>query len=261
MQRFENDFLIELVNRALGIQVNATSPMASVTTNQVFKVESTSGTYVLKHFLNDEHLPVDRARQFGLQRIGHSLQLAPEPLWLDEQQGWMIESYVTPWKTRPSIEKLATTVAQFHKHAVSGYELDIIEKWNAYCAILSNENPLKKQLPTFADSWRLLQSEHAHEHVLCHNDLQFAHLTSNENVCLDWEYAGQHCRFFDIACSFVINNLTHQEQSAFLAEYAEVTGFSQAYIEGIVHKTLPFVIFTFDLWNSVVDAAKTTRNS
>ncbi|MEM0910656.1 MAG: phosphotransferase [Pseudomonadota bacterium] len=257
MQRLDNAALTELVNGAgLDIKAKSISPMSSPSTNNVFKIESENGTFILKHFLNTDVLPVNRTKQYDLQSISHGLQLAPRPLWLSNDNKWMIEQYVVPGGAVPSISILAKTLSNIHQHTAVGYELEIVDKWQAYCECLEETLPLRQALNQMIDRWQAIQKRLGVEHVLCHNDLQFVHLTGLNNVCLDWEYAGHHCRFFDICCCIKINSLSQQQSNQLLSEYAKLSDLSKAYLTGAIEDIMPFAVYTSDLWSAVVNLSR-----
>ncbi len=243
--------IVETSNLNVGLNEIQFQPIKSQTTNQVFIVTTEKSNFILKHFTDNAFLPVDRAKQFNLQLYAYSINFAPEPVWLSDDKKWMIERYTTCLTPNASIQKLAEILTNIHNHTATGYELMLVDKWQKYCKLLGEENHLTKAFTDNQRNWQDLQSNLGYPHVLCHNDLQFAHVTGEQCICLDWEYAGHHCRFFDICCAILINQLSDDEQFMLLTEYANVSNMPFDVLNAAVNNTMPFVDYTFALWEEV----------
>jgi len=153
--------------------------------------------YVLRLF-GIEHR--DRALEYQIQSLAHTQGIAPEPLHLDTQRGFMISTYLKGE----------------HKEMLDHIELRSLAKALRLLHAITLDAP---KVMLEIDTAMLTHFED--DPVLCHNDLNPYNLLWHHNspTLIDWEYAGKNDRYFDLASVVVEFALDISEYAFFMEMY------------------------------------------
>jgi thiamine kinase-like enzyme len=93
---------------------------------------------------------------------------------------------------------------------------------------------------------KLIDSFGSHP-VFCHNDLAFHHVfVAPQPLVIDWEYSGLGERYFDLASSIQVNQLSESQMRAFLHAYEGAAGFNVN--TTVLADWLALVALTSQLW-------------
>lgn len=236
------------------------TPITGGEINLAYKVETQSHTFMLKLLVDNGFTSIDRRRQFLLQQHLHKLGIAPEPVWLSDDQDLHLEQ----WVDAPTLDKLAIQptdkidlaielMANLHSAKVgdirSCVTLDLIGDWQRYLdyAELTPDPQLQEKI---AQCSKIVSQ--TNQRVLCHNDIAFAHVIyDKETACqlmVDWEYAALGDRYFDLAGFIAINKLSSDNIKYALSKYAQTTALSFAQVEEGYLRQRPVVALTVQLW-------------
>ena len=186
--------------------------------NENYLVEADGVKYIVRKLLRDD---IDREFEWKVQNLAYAQGITVEPLVFDEENGFMVFSFlegVHETKLNENeLKRLAQTLRKLHS-------INIYEK------------PIELQTDTS------IIDNYIKEYVLCHNDLnpQNIFFSNNDIKFIDWEYAGVNDRYFDLACVCVEFGLDEQMERVFLRDYFEDEDFSSEKLEAykIIYKTL-----------------------
>jgi len=186
--------------------------------NENYLVEADGVKYIVRKLLRDD---IDREFEWKVQNLAYAEGITVEPLVFDEENGFMVFSFlegVHETKLNENeLKRLAQTLRKLHS-------INIYEK------------PIELQTDTS------IIDNYIKEYVLCHNDLnpQNIFFSNNDIKFIDWEYAGVNDRYFDLACVCVEFGLDEQMERVFLRDYFEDEDFSSEKLEAykIIYKTL-----------------------
>jgi len=165
--------------------------------NQNYLLTTQKSHYVVRVFGAE---PRDRALEYTIQSRAYAQGIAPKPLLLDIENNLMIMTFAAGEHrkklTLAELKNLAKALITLHsiKHHASQITLDIDT------TILN----------TFD-----------YDPILCHNDLNPQNILWHHNnpTLIDWEYAGENDRYFDLASVVVEFGLDTAKLEAFLAAY------------------------------------------
>jgi len=224
-------------------------------THTVFCLTDKSQRYAVK-LIEDINLSMSsREAQFQLQqRLAHT-GLAPNPVWLDHENGLWVENWSRHSydNNHASHSRLAAAMWRIHNTHLNEPipSLDLEAEWLQYIAIAQ----LSETDDLVAESYRLAPQLKSHakqeDRVLCHNDLAMAHIPNDSSgVILDWEYGATGNRFFDLAAAACVNSLNDEQQRLFAYEYAKEADLSPQYVLKMLCFFLPAVNLTNSLWEA-----------
>lgn len=213
--------------------VISTAPLLRGVANDVYRINTTSGSYVLKHFRYDHPYGLDRAQEVAVQRQLAAHDLAPEVIYFDIAQGVMLQPFVESDDLAHSalgaserIQYLAEVSAHIHRLQIDVPVWSLRLRLRHYCEGLAKFDPdrarqFQKRLQPFK---KLIEGFGAHP-TFCHNDLAYHHVFVGEPpLVIDWEYAGMGDRNFDLASSMQVNQFDARQQLAFLNAYEAQAG-------------------------------------
>ena len=258
------------VNRVYRVQDPANSLLSlsegnpHITAHQ--KLEDVPIDLAVKWLGDDDFSGVERKHQFTLQQQLYGAGIAPQPIWLSDDETIWVEQWESHSvsaglsSTRPPSHTLAETLARIHSLSITARPLNLVARWQHYCnaAKLDTSSDLYLRARAFQNN--VIKSEQDDEDcVLCHNDLLINHLllgTNNSIKVIDWEYAAMGNRYFDLASCCHINKLKKNESEELVAHYANVMNIDEddALDKFKLHSDI--VHITNDLWFAALNANK-----
>ena len=210
---------------------------------------------------NDDFSGVNRAHQFALQQQLHKFGVAPQPIWLsDDETIWVEQWQEHSDSTTLSTFDLANTLARIHSLPITARPLDLASRWQHYIDVAQLD--ISSELYSKAQSLRkqVIKSEQDDDdYVLCHNDLLTNHVllsADNSLKIIDWEYAAMGNRYFDLASCCLINKLEINESRELVKYYAKLMNIDEhdAIAKFDLHTEI--VAITNDLWFAALNANK-----
>jgi len=195
--------------------------------NYIFTLENT--TYLLRKFkLRDR----DRQREFDVQTLAYKKGLAAKPLLLDLENDYMIceflEGHHKEKLERAEISLMAQVLKTLHSLKIDHPLLDLKSEFSVL------DESLK-------DAFEMIENREK-ETVLCHNDLNPKNcIFSKEGLKLiDWEFAGMHDLYFDLASFSVEFQLSLLDEAYLLAFYFGSKGWDKKKLDAykVIYKAL-----------------------
>jgi len=254
--------IIPLLRSTLNLSHNARiEQKPSGIVNCVYKLIDNDEQYAVKWTGGDEFSGIDRFNQFVLQQQLAKQRVAPEPVWLSDDEHIWVERWEdndTSHLRGNVVETLAKTLAYIHRLPITSRPLNLLARWEHYVdsAQLGVFETLRQQAETYRAT--VIKSEQDTQHyVLCHNDLHISHiLRSTPPVVVDWEYSAMGNRFFDVASCAVINELPADDITHLCDAYADASGLLPGEVKQNVEQQLNIVNVTNQLWQAALFAAK-----
>ncbi|KFZ30583.1 hypothetical protein IDSA_08590 [Pseudidiomarina salinarum] len=214
--------------------VISTEPLLRGVANDVYKIVTTSGSYVLKHFRFDHPYGLNREQEVAVQQQLAAEHLAPPVLHFDPIQGLLLQPFLDGPDLAQSLETvtdkiqlLADVSARIHRVQIEVPPWSLRSRLQRYCDQLrefeaDRGRQFAKRLQRHQ---KLIDSFGAHP-VFCHNDLAFHHVFLNgDPLVIDWEYSGLGERYFDLASTIQVNQFDDAQQRAFVNAYEGIAGF------------------------------------
>jgi len=165
--------------------------------NKNYLLHTDKGKYILRIFGQEKR---DRNTEYQIQHLAFMHQLAPEPVVLDLEVGFMVSAYIPGQHTHTlstwSIQSLSRALFILHSIPFQGERISAsIEQ---------------KDIEVFA-----------YDPVLCHHDLNPYNILWTDDIptLIDWEYAGINDRYFDLASVTIEFKLDKQMCTLFLKNY------------------------------------------
>lgn len=165
--------------------------------NKNYLLHTDKREYVLRIFGQEKR---DRNTEYQIQHLAFMHQLAPKPVVLDLEAGFMVSEYIPGKHTHTlssrSIQSLSRALFTLHSIPFQGEHISAsIEQ---------------KSIAAFA-----------YDPVLCHHDLNPYNILWIDDIptLIDWEYAGINDRYFDLASVTVEFKLDKQMSTLFLKSY------------------------------------------
>ncbi|WP_394222033.1 phosphotransferase [Alteromonas gracilis] len=264
--------IIARVQKALRLSDNIqVSQHPSGAVNHVYRVQDNvvnkqlsdefSRDFAVKWMGNDDFSGVNRAHQFALQQQLFKLGIAPQPLWLSDDETIWVEQWLEN-TSNPELtpKQLATALALIHQLPVTARPLELAARWQHYikAAALDEDSFLFKKAQALRSN--VIQSEqNDQDYVLCHNDLLINHLMltpNNELKVIDWEYAAMGNRYFDLASCGLINKLSKASSLDLVKHYASVMNIDENYAVKNFELHVDIVEVTNDLWFAALEKGK-----
>ncbi len=258
------------VNRVYRVQDSVTNPLLSRNGNHRssnnLKLEDTPVDLAVKWMGDDDFSGVERQHQFALQQQLYGLGVAPQPIWLSDDETIWVERWqshsesATLSSHRLPLYTLAKTLARIHSLPVTARPLNLAARWLHYSDAAQLDISSELYLKAQAFRKKAIKSEEDDDdYVLCHNDLLINHLligADNTVTIIDWEYAAMGNRYFDLASCCLINKLDNKESDELMQHYAAIMNIDK-------HKALEkfelhteIVAITNDLWFAALNATK-----
>lgn len=258
------DYCVKQIGR--GTQVKLENLNAG-TINQNYCLDIDGHRFLVKQFAGNRWLPTDRKHIFALQKQLSQIGIAPQPIHLSEKQDVYIEQWLEFEPLDPEhapqeqcMDVLAAGLIRIHNCEISGLALDIPSHWQRYLkSIADPDKKWRKKTQEYTAQWRDYVTRHASDFVLCHNDLQLCHIAPEHGMFLDWEYAGNNCRFFDLLTCILANQFDQNRANALIRRYIELSDFHREEVMQRIRSLQPMVIFTHQLWWQANEAQNKKR--
>lgn len=258
------------VNRVYRVQDPANSLLSlsegnpQITAHQ--KLEDVPIDLAVKWLGDDDFSGVKRKHQFALQQQLYEVGIAPQPIWLSDEETIWVELWESHnasdelSSTKRPVHTLAETLARIHSLSITAKPLNLIARWQHYSDVAKLDTNSELYLKAQALEQSVIKSEQDDEDcVLCHNDLLINHLFLGKESAvkiIDWEYAAMGNRYFDLASCCLINKLDVNESEELVAHYANVMNIDKcdALEKFKLHSNI--VHITNDLWFAALNANK-----
>lgn len=212
-------------------------PLYEGVANQVFWLQASTDTYVLKVFCHDHPYGLNREQEVSLQRQLAAQGMAPSVLHFDAARGLLLQPFIhepdlkrAPIADSDRIRQVAETLARIHTVQVDAPLWSLRERIDTYLAALMDfDREAASQLrKKFKPLQRQLDCWSAHP-VFCHNDLALHHIFATRPcLVIDWEYAGFGERLFDLANCILINRYSRSEAQSLVNAYEGFSGLTLA---------------------------------
>lgn len=264
--------IIATLQKALRLSDNIqVSQHPSGAVNHVYRVQDvganknlSDGAFrdlAVKWMGDDDFSGVNRAHQFALQQQLSKLGIAPQPLWLSDDETIWVEQWLES-ASNPELtpKQLATALSLIHQLPVTARPLELASRWQHYikAAALDEDSVLFSKAQALRS--KVIQSEqNSEDFVLCHNDLLINHLMLNadhELKVIDWEYAAMGNRYFDLASCSLINKLSKASSVDLVKHYASVMNIDETCAVEQFELHLDIVAVTNDLWFAALGNGK-----
>lgn len=209
-----------------------TSPLGGGITNQNFRVDVGSESFVLRIGGADtELLGIDRHTEYAAHRAAASIGIAPEVVYFIEPEGYLVTRFL---QARPiprneilkpeNIRRVASTLKQYHALPAIPAVFSPFRTIESYAAIARRYNVMfPENFDWLMERLREIEEaflKHPFDPRLCHNDLLNENFLDDGNVrIIDWEYAGMGDPAFDLANFAVHHQLNDAQQELLLNEY------------------------------------------
>jgi len=213
--------------------VMKTEPLLRGVANDVYKITTTSGVYVLKHFRFDHPYGLDRDQEVNVQQQLAEHGIAPQILHYDSAQGLLLQTFIEApdlahdrKSMGTKIQRLGEVSAHIHRLQVDVPVWSLRTRLQRYCDNLAEYEPDRaRQFQKRLQQQRKLIDSFGKNAVFCHNDLAFHHVfLAQQPIVIDWEYAGLGDRYFDLANAIQVNQLEFAERRAFINAYEGASG-------------------------------------
>lgn len=244
--------------------------------NHVYRVQDSSAKVpyssthadmdvAVKWLGEDNFSGINRTHQFVLQQQLYTLNIAPEPLWLsDDERFWVEQWQPNTQSCQRNPETLANVLARIHQLPVTARPLNLTGRWQHYIDVaqLASDDALYLKAINLRSS--VLKSEQDDEDlVLCHNDLLSSHVLCRQGdmpVVIDWEYSAMGNRYFDIASCCMINKLEPATCHQLLACYAKLLSIPLDIAREKLAQHKEIVSLTNALWFEALNVSSAEAN-
>jgi thiamine kinase-like enzyme len=257
----QNDELIRLLKTPLGLTDDAiVYPLSGGAINRSYYLGDDPNEFMVKEFLGESSLCIDRQERFELQLILWKKKLAPKPIYLSSDTGIYVEQWIKQHTSQlllvfddRHINTLATALTRVHKSKIKAKLIDLPKQWHQYLTTLVSPSLcLVKEVTTETEKWITGIELASHDQVFCHNDLAWAHLCVPTKIILDWEYAGIGNRYFDILSCAKVNSLNIQQHDLLLTAYAKQNNIPINEVYDGCLQQASFMELTYQLWHQAV---------
>ncbi|MCG7648043.1 MULTISPECIES: phosphotransferase [unclassified Alteromonas] len=253
------------VNHVYRVQELADSQLALIANNLQSSGQLKSAhnpvDLAVKWMGDDDFSGVNRAHQFALQQQLYRLGVAPQPIWLSDDETIWVEQWLEHSDSATlSMLELANTLARIHSLPITARPLDLASRWQHYINVAQLDMSSELYLKAQSLRKQVIKSEQDDDdYVLCHNDLLTNHLllsADNSLKIIDWEYAAMGNRYFDLASCCLINKLEINESRELVKHYAKLMNIDEhdAIAKFDLHTEI--VAITNDLWFAALNANK-----
>lgn len=235
-------------------------PLNGGAVNHVYLLTDGEQQLVVKWTGADTFSGIDRFHQYVLQEQLAQRALAPQPVWLSDDESLWVEQYIPPSASgyADHVPLLGEVLAAIHALPITARPLQLTKRWQHYIrsAQLSPSNPLVRQANVLNETLHLDYDDDA-VLAFCHNDLSLGHvLSARPPVVVDWEYAGMGNRFFDLAGCAAINNMSDTDCATLCRAYADAARLSESEVSRQFREQQAVVAVTFGLWQAALDSQR-----
>jgi thiamine kinase-like enzyme len=227
--------ILDRLTEPLGELEGEPAPLDGGITNRNFRARFGGREVVVRLPGKDTGaLGIDRAAEAEANRCAARAGVAPEVAALLGEPPCLVTSFLagetmTPERMREPerLEEVAAALRRVHGCEPVGAVFSpfrVVEDYERKTRERGGEVPpgYERSRPTAAKIEAALRWR-PHESVLCHNDLLAANFIASPGGLriVDWEYAGMGDRYFDLGNFAVNNELSNEQETAFLAAYLE----------------------------------------
>ncbi len=195
-------------------------------TNRNYKIHTEERKFVLR--LEGERsraFGINRAAEFAARRAAAAVGIAPDLLHVDVELGITLSKFVDGHVWTPehfskvdNLSAVANLMRRVHQLPLTGFTFDASAVASRYAAALSLNVVSKSDVD---QALRLVDESSVEDgDVCCHQDINASNLlTANTLMLLDWEYAADNTRYFDIAALCCFHDLSKFHIEALLKAY------------------------------------------
>lgn len=188
-----------------------------------YKLKTSKKTYLIRKFISNETVNIDREFEFEIQKKAYKKGIAGKPLFLDKDKNFMVCEFLKGKHKKSinvqEIKHLTKTIKKLHNIKSNVKSYDLKKVLNDYKIILNTKeaqksvNICKKELKKLKKNKKTL--------VTTHHDLNPRNILFHKNSVkfIDWEYAGVNDSFFDLATLCFEYKLNKKEQNILLKSY------------------------------------------
>jgi thiamine kinase-like enzyme len=230
-----NDILsaAEAISRIPGLEVQSATyrAIAGGLMNRTFLVETEERKLVLRLDAGDIRLlRPNRAAEITILREAAAKGIAPEVVFADPDAGILVCEYLPgrTWNTsdleeKGDLEAVAGLVHAVHALPKSGVAYDASGWAERYAAVIGQNEELHSfamRCKKIVDSIPLPSDTRC-----CHNDVVAANILATPQLrLLDWEYAGDHDPYFDLASLAGYHDLADEQVGILVDAYSGTSG-------------------------------------
>ena len=232
-------------------------PVNAGVVNHNFILKSSAGQCFVKVFNADLAVNLDRQVSFDLQKALFEQGMAPEPLYLSEDNTFQLDAWSHDLPlSHPGLDRarqlivMADMMASLHQVKVTAPSLDLPGQWQHYLKHIPPDTleisteEIDKKITAYSQIW-----QQADKRCFCHHDVSPFHILYGQSMTLlDWEYAAYSSPWFDLASCIEINRLSILEQGDFVRRYCHKTQQDVEQGQTCIRQMLPLVKFTNLLW-------------
>ncbi len=206
-------------------------PIKAGLTNNSFIFTVRGGRYVYRNPGKNTIGYIDRKREKFALEAAKNLGLDGSYLYEDENEGWKISYFINitepfDFKNDSHIEKLCAHLNALHGSGVQcGSAFDYFEEADKLIERLRIiDYPAADEITQLREKIKALDEQNKKDgwtHTLCHNDIYEPNLliSADSLYVIDWEYAGDSDKGYDISKLFTSNNAPLEDVDRYLAFY------------------------------------------
>lgn len=212
--------MIEEIRTKIPYKIDTIEKTDKGLTNTNYLVEISNKKYILRYPLKDiYHLFNPKNEEKVLNKLKGQDYVLPIKYYHDGVQIVEYRSKLVTFDemdSRLRIKEVASLMQKFHQSNINvDFSFDPISQINLY---KNHINDLKIDLNEYSNLLDRL-SKHKYKPVLCHNDWVEGNICfiNNKSYLIDFEYAGNNDRLFDVMSFLTENDLTIEERHEFLS--------------------------------------------
>lgn len=194
--------------------------------NRTYRIRSDGRDCVLR-LTETPAIGVSRKRSVEVSILKNAarVELAPQLVFSDEETGILVTEYLdgAVWRDRDinrtdNIEALAVLLRHVHAMPASGHPFDLLRAARYYRRQLHSAGVMHALSERCVDIVR--DTPASDKIVCCHNDVVAANIIEAGGLRLiDWEYACDNDRMFDLASVIGYHDFNDQKTRTFLSAY------------------------------------------
>ena len=188
-----------------------------------YKLKTSKNIYLIRKFISDETVNINREFEFKIQKIAYKKKLAAKPLFLDTSENFMICEFLKG-KHKNSlntqeIKRLAKMIKKLHTIKSDEKPYDFEKPLMLYKKVLKSKEA-RKSICICEKELKVLQ-KYKKTLVTTHHDLTPKNILFNKKDIrfIDWEYAGVNDCYFDLATLCFEFGLNKKEEKILLINY------------------------------------------
>ncbi|NVJ53836.1 MAG: phosphotransferase [Campylobacteraceae bacterium] len=188
-----------------------------------YKLKTSKKTYLIRKFISNETVNIDRDFEFSVQKKAYKKNIAAKPILLDKDKTFMVCEFLKgKHKKRinaKEIKHLAKMIKKLHSIKSNVKSYDLKKTLNHYKKSL-NTKKARKSISICKKELKNLK-KHKKRLVTTHHDLNPRNILFHKNSIkfIDWEYTGVNDSFFDLASLCFEYKLNKKEQKTLLRSY------------------------------------------